>query len=241
MASKPRFFEKGQPVHIISRALTDVFKNQEDCYRFIFQFYTANIGRKSSNLTMRDAAMVGEALLQGEKISSKFIIEEHDPLADLLDFSLVVNHNHFCLIPNAENAIPILMGKLNNGFAKYFNITHKRKDAVFGSRYKGVPITTDFQSYAVCRYISIINPLDVFQPGWREGGLKNPKEAMDFLTNYEFSSFPDRINKRSASILAPKDVLEKYAFQTNSESGRIEFQNFVEEFLKEKSQFIYLE
>src|SRR3989338_4033694 len=237
MASKPRPFEIGKPAHIISRALIDAFKDKDDCYRFVFQFHSANIGRKSSNTTVQDAAKVGQALLRGEKISSRFIIKEHDPLVHLLDFSLIVNHNHLYLIPNTENAIPVLMGKLNNGFAKYFNIIHDRKDAVFGSRYKGVPVTTDFQSYAVCRYISIINPLDIFQPGWREEGLNNLTKAMDFLRDYEFSSFPDRIGVRNAKILAPKEISEKYTFQTSSENGRLEFQSFVKEFLKERSSF----
>ena len=241
MASKPRFFEKDQPVHVISRALIDVFKNKEDCYRFVFQFYAANVGRKWSNTTVKDAAKAGQSLLQGEEISSKFIIKEHDPLVDLLDFSFVINHNHFYLIPRNEKAIPILMARLNGGFAKYFNIINNRKDAVFGSRYKGISVTTNFQSYAVCRYISIINPLDVFQPGWREDGLKNQREAFEFLQNYEFSSFPDRIGKRNAKILASKNILDEHTFQTGSEKGKAEFRAFVKEFLKEKSKLSSIE
>ncbi|MDI6602798.1 MAG: hypothetical protein QME57_01600 [Patescibacteria group bacterium] len=70
-------------------------------------------------------------------------------------------------------------------------------------------IKTDFQSDAVSRYVSIINPLDVFQPGWRERGLKDWKKAFDFLKEYEFSSFPDKIGLRKSKILAEKEILEK--------------------------------
>ena len=234
MAYKKIIIEKGRPAHIISRAVVDAFRDEKDCYRLIFQFYAANLGRRSNYVSTKDAAKAGQSLLYGEKPPEKFIIKEHQPLVDLIDFSLVINHDHFYLLPNIENAVPILMSRLNNGFAKYFNSAHNnRKGAVFGSRYRGVPIGTDFQSYAVSRYVSIINPLDIFQPGWRENGLKNWKDALEFLDNFEFSSLPDRLGKRHSLILAPNDVLEEYSFKVNSN----EFRSFIVEFLKERSNY----
>lgn len=232
MVSRRLYFEKNRPVHIISRAVIDIFKQKEDCYRFIFQFYVTNLGKRGFNVSAKDAIKAGRALLCGEKIPPKFVIVERSPLVHLLDFSLVVNHVHFYLLPNIENAIPNFMQKLNNGFAQSFNLSHKRKDAVFGSRYRGVVAENDFQSHAISRYISVINPLDVFQPGWREKGLENPKEAFNFLKNYEFSSFPDKIGKRNSLILAPKEILEQYApFWEKIE----EYQDFVKKFLKERA------
>ena len=161
------FFEENQPVHIVSRAVDGmkIFTNEDDCYRFIFQFYTVNLGRRPLNIRGNDAVRAGQSLLAGEKIPSKFVIIEHPPFVYVLDFSLVVNHYHFYLLPNVKNSIPILLQKLNNGFAKYYNLKHKRKDALFGSRYKSILTETEFQSDAVSRYVSIVNPLDVYQPG----------------------------------------------------------------------------
>jgi len=227
-----RYFEKNRPVHIVSHALINVFRQKADCFRFIFQFFAANLGKKGFNVSPKDAARAGQALLYGEKIPSKFVIIEHPPFVHLLDFSQVVNHDHLYLLPNIENAIPRFMQKLNNGFAQSFNSAHKRKYAVFGSRYKDVVAKTDFQSHAISRYVSIINPLDVFQPGWREKGLKNPKKAFSFLKNYEFSSFPDKIGERHSSILASPEILGQYApFWEKNE----EYQNFVKEFLNERA------
>lgn len=237
MPYRRTFFEKNRPVHIVSRAVEglEIFKNTEDCYKFVFQFYVANLGKRGSNVWGKDTIKIGQALLYGEKIPSKFIIEEHPPLVSLLDFSLVINHYHLNLFPNIENVIPVFMQKLNNGFARSFNLNRGRKDAVFGSRYKSVIVKTEAQAYAVSRYISIINSLDVFQPGWREKGLKNWKEAFDFLEDdYEFSSFPDKIGKRNAKILAPKEILERYSLGCNP-NNREEYRKFVEEFLKERS------
>ncbi|MFH1575539.1 MAG: hypothetical protein ABIB55_01175 [Candidatus Nealsonbacteria bacterium] len=232
MVTRKSYYEKNQPIHIISRSLIDAFRQKEDCFKFIFYFYTANLGKRGHNLSPRDIIKAGQSILYGEKIPSKFVIIEHKPMVHLLDFSFVINHDHLYLLLNIENMLPNFMQKVNNSFAQSFNISHNRKDAVFGRRYKGVAIENDFQSHAVSRYVSIINPLDVFQPGWREGGLKNPKKAFNFLNNYEFSSFPDKVGKRSSLILAPKEILEQYAPFWGKNK---EYQDFVKEFLKERS------
>jgi len=244
MPYRNTFFEKDRPVHVISRALMNVFSDKDDCYRFIFYLYASNLGKRGFNISTNDIAKAGRALLCGETLSSRFVINEHPPLVEILDFSLVVNHDHFYLLPKIENAIPILMQRLNNSFAKSFNLKYNRKDAVFGSRYKGVVIKDDRQSYAVSRYVSIMNPLDVFQPGWRENGLKDIMGARKFLENYEFSSFPDKIGKRNSKILASSEILNQYSFGVFS-GNRGEYENFVEEFLKERQEqdysFLFLE
>ena len=231
------FFSKDQPVHIASRALANIFQNKEDCYRFIFLFYAVNLGRKDSNIKFMDTIKAGQSLLRGETIPDRFIIQRHPPLVHLLDFSLVINHYHFYLLPTSETAIPVLMHRLNDSFARYFNLLHNRKDALFGSRYKSVPVETDFQSHAVSRYVSIINPLDVFQYGWRENGLKNQNDAFGFLKKFEFSSFPDKIGDRVSKLLAPHNVLDQYAPFWNNPK---EYHEFVTEFLREKSSRLTL-
>ena len=237
MPYRREIFKKHQPVHIVSRAVEGlkIFSEKDDCFRFIFQFQAANVGRRNRNIKGKDVIKAGQALLQGEKVSSRFIIKEHPPLVEILDFSLVITHHHFYLLPNFKNIIPLLMKKVNHGFALAFNLIHNRKNAVFGDRYKSVIVKTDSQSTAVSRYVSIINPLDVFQPDWREKGINDWKEALEFLNNFEFSSFPDRIGKRKSPFVAPREIAEKYSFGGNL-VNRKEFQKIVEEFLKERSK-----
>lgn len=235
MASKKRFFEKDQPVHVIMWTLADVFKKREDCCRFIFQFQAANLGQPGFNVKAKDAIKAGEALLYGEEIPKRFIIKEHPPFVHLLDFAEVINHSHLYLIPTIENILPVLIQRLGGGFAKYCNLTYKRKGTVFGRRYGSVSVETDFQSQAVTRYVSVINPLDIFQPGWREEGLKDWRQAFKFLENFEFSSFPDRIGKRYAKILAPKEIFEQYSWGITSKKEQAEFRKFIKKFLEEKS------
>jgi len=224
-------FEKNQLMHVVSRALINVFEEKKDCYLFYFQLQAINLGKRGFNIKAQDAIKAGEALLNGEKIPEKFIIKEHPPLVYLLDHSLVVNHYHLYLLVSTPKSLISLMHRLNDSFARSYNLLQHRKDAVFGSRYKSVIVKTNFQSDAVSRYVSIINPLDVFQPGWREKGLKNPKEAFNFLKNYEFSSFPDKLGERNSQILAPRRILEEYTPFWNDSK---EYREFVKEFLEER-------
>ena len=204
-----------------------IFEKEEDCYRFLFQIYAANVGRPGFNLWKKDVIKVAKALLEGEEISSRFVIKEHPPLVHILDFSLVVTHNHFYLVPNRENEVPLLMKKINGGFAKYFNLKYGRKGALFGSRYKSIPIKTESQSDAVSRYVSIINPLDVFQPDWREKGIEDWEKAYNFLESYQFSSFPEKIGKRNSKIVAPQEIREIYGLKLVNKE---EYIRFVKEF-----------
>lgn len=239
------FLEKNQPFHIFSRAVEErkIFEREEDCYRFIFQLNAANVGKPFFNIRRADIIKTAQALLAGEEVSSKFIIKEHPPLIHLLEFALVVTHHHFYLLPNHEKGIPLFMKKLKGGFAKYFNLKYSRQGSLFSARYKCVPVKTDLQSDAIVRYINVINPLDVYQPKWRQEGLKDWKEAFKFLENYQFSSFPDKIGKRKAKILAPDEILEKYTFKNDS-GKESDYEEFVKDFLKQKSnsfQSLFLE
>ncbi len=230
MPYRDNLFEEYQLFHIISRAVDErkIFEDEDDRLRFIFQIYAANIGKPAYNLHRKDVNRVAEDLLQGIEPPTSFIIKEHDPVVHILDFSLVMTHYHFYLVPVLENSIPTFFRKLNNGFAKYFNLKHGRKGTLFGSRYQSIPIKTDFQAEAVSRYVSIVNPLDIFQPGWREKGLEDPDRALEFLRNYQFSSFPDKIKERNSKILAPKEIREQYGIEF---IDREDYLAFVKSFL----------
>ena len=228
-----RIFEENQPLHVLSRAIEErkIFEKERDCYRFIFQIYAANIGRPAFNIRRVDIIKTAQAILNGEEPSSKFVIKEYPPLVYLFDFVLPVTHFHFYLLATSKKNLALFMKKLKGGFAKYLNLKNSRQGVVFDGPYKSIQIKNPAQSDALIRYITIINSLDVYQPGWREKGLKNLKEAYDFLKNYQFSSFPDRIGKRRAKILAPDEIFEKYSLKMGEEK---EFEKFVKDFLKQR-------
>lgn len=227
-------FKKGQPYHILHRAIEGIkiFQEKEDCYRFIFQVYAANIGRAGFNLSNQDRIKAAKALLLGEEIPEKFIVAQHPPLVYHLNFALVMDHYHFKLVPNSENGLPKYMQKLNNSFAKYFNLKNDRHNTLFGNPYLAIQIKNDFQMSAVKRYINVLNPLDMCEPGWREKGLKDWEKAFECIKKYQFSSLPDFLGLRNSKILAPKEVLERYYGKQLAED-KAKYAKFVEDYLKQ--------
>jgi len=228
-----RVLEKNLPVHVISRAVEGrkLFNTEEYCYRFIFQMYAASIGKPNYNLYRKDVMKAGQALLNGENISSKFVLKEHSPLVEIIDFVLPITHFHLYLLPSSKENLAIFMKKLKGNFAKYFNLKNSRSGSLFDGPYKSVQVKTQTQSQAVIRYITVVNSLDVYQPGWRKKGLKNIGGAFKFLKDFQFSSFPDRIGKRKAKFLASPKIYKKYDLTMG---GKKEFKAFVKDFLEEK-------
>ncbi len=187
-----------------------MFEDDSDCYRFIFQMHAANIGRPAPNSGRRNIRRIVKKLFQGKKPKPLYIEKEHEPLVHILDFALVMNHYHFYLLPNVTDGIVPFMQRLNLGFAKYFNLKHKRKGSLFSGPYKTRLVDGQTHSDTVQRYISIINPLDIHKPNWRERGLTDAEKALEFLKEYEFSSFPDNIGQRESLFLAPQETREEY-------------------------------
>lgn len=225
--------DKSIPYHVVVRAVENrkIFIREEDCYRFIFQMYAANIGEPVHNLKSSQAIKAAKALLNGEEIPKDLVIVEHSPLVYIVSKVLVLEHYHAIFIPRRENAIPKYAQKLHTGFAMHYNLKYHHKGNLFNRPYKIIPIQTNFQLDAVLRYVNIKNPLDVYQPGWREKGLRDKKGALQFLNKYPFSSFPDLFGKRDSKILAPPSILEKYLGKEITENKE-EFSKFIEDYLQ---------
>lgn len=83
------------------------------------------------------------------------------------------------------------MQRLNTGFAKYFNLKHKRTGSLFETRFRAVAVTDPRQLAALIDYINIKNVLDVYRPHWSDmNGLSIDREkALRFLREYPYSSF----------------------------------------------------
>jgi len=227
-------FERFIPCHVLSRAVDKktIFSDKEDCARFIFQMYAANIGRAAYNLHRRNMIEIADLLLDGKEIAKNLVVPKDASLVDILSFSLVNDHAHFILTSNIENGIPKYMHKLNLSFAKYFNIKHKREGILFDKPYKIIPLKTNLQLDKVMHYINVKNPLDLYNPEWQKG-LDNWQEAFNFLDSYKFSSYPDLFRERGSKILAPMPILDKY-LGSKTLRKKVENIDFIENYLAHK-------
>ena len=138
----PKEFYRIRPYHIVSRVIDgkEVFGVDENCYRFLFQMYAANIGRPVMNVYRKDIQSIGEAVLKGESIPDTFVIKEHDPLVAIFSFVLKKDHYHIGVVPRVKGGISKYLQKLHVGFAKYFNAKNNRRGSLFENKFKGVSV-----------------------------------------------------------------------------------------------------
>lgn len=237
-------FDKFTPCHVIIRSVEDrlIFSDAEDCSRFIYQIYAANMGKPAFNIYRKDMVFIADRLLSGEEMPWKIINSESYPIVDILSFVLVDNHAHFILSPNVENGIPKYIHKLSLSFAKYYNARYKREGILFNKPYKIIQLETSSQLGDTMRYINVKNPLDVYNPKWKKG-IEDWKEAFDFISNYKYSSYPDLFGERSSKIIAPKPIIEKYVSGGLGING-VEDIDFIEKYFNKEmdyNQSIFLE
>jgi putative transposase len=84
-------------------------------------------------------------------------VEKSDNL--LHAYVLMPNHYHLLLEQGVNTPIEKMIGNLQNGYGKYFNLIHKEKGAVFDGRYKAKPIGPDDYLLFLSRYIHR-NPME---------------------------------------------------------------------------------
>ncbi len=127
-------------------------------------------------------------------------------LVDILAFCLMPNHFHLLIKQKVENGVVKFMQKLGTGYTMSFNEKYERSGSLFQGTYKAVLVEKDSHFIHLPYYIHS-NPLDMKFPEWRNKEIKNYKEAMKFLENYRWSSFPDYIGKKNFPSVTQREFL----------------------------------
>jgi len=99
----------------------------------------------------------------------------------------------------------------------YYNKKYNRSGGLFEGKFKAQHLSTDRHLKYLFSYIHL-NPVKLIQKDWREKGIKNKKEALDYLSKYSYSSYldffgEDRIQNKILSIESyPKYFPNKTSF-----------------------------
>jgi putative transposase len=215
--------------HILNRG-TDkrkIFLSEQDYFRFIhdlFEFNDQNILKTTSfNFQMRVKTF------DVERRNISFIEKRKRPrklLVDIHAFCLMPNHYHLLLSSKIENGISKFMHKLGTGYVKYFNIKHERKGTLFEGRYKSILVEKEPHFYHLPYYIHF-NPLDLKFKEWRQGKLKNYKQAMRYLNNYRWSSHLDYLGKKNFPSITNRKFL------TQVFGGQKKYQQSIKQWLRD--------
>ena len=203
---KPRF-ATNRFYHLYNRG-TDrrtVFLDTKDHERFMALLYLAN---SSAPFHMND--------YRGSTSAELFSVEKEDTLVDIGAYCLMPNHFHILAHEKKENGISMFMQKLTTGYTMYFNKKYERTGALFGGRYKATHAGHDEYLRYLFSYIHL-NPIKLIDPHWKENGIRNTREAKQYLAGYQHSSYLDYTEgeRYERAILNP-EAFPKY-FQTPNE------------------------
>ncbi len=193
-------FINGGIYHILNRGVDrrDIFLDDEDYFRFIHDLYEFNDEAPASNIYYRQFQSY-DAGNRKDRPNRKCIV-------DILSFSLIPNHFHLLIRQKQDNGVQNFMKKLGTGYANYFNNKNERAGVLFQGRFKAVPIKSDQHLLHLPYYIHL-NPLDLYEPKWREREIKDYKKVMKFLETYHWSSLPDYLGIKNFPSIINKNFL----------------------------------
>lgn len=192
--------------HVLSRGVDkrNIFMDDQDHIRFIhdmFEFNAVESVTNNRHLFEKFSKSASQAAISSDK--------NRELLVHIHAFCLMPNHYHLLLSPAIEGGIPKFMKKLNMGYARYFNERYERKGTLFEGRYKSVPVMAQAHFIHLPYYIHL-NPLDMFDHGWRDRAIHNHADAMHFLEQYRWSSHLDYLGKKNFPSVTQREFLLEF-------------------------------
>lgn len=190
--------------HIFNRGAhkDELFKSPRDYSRFLSSVYYFN----DMNFNPQNYEYQEYTDLAPTK-------EKRIEMVDLIAWCLIPNHYHFLLRQKIEKGITKFMRRLGTGFTMYINIKYKHSGHIFEGPFKSKPISHNTQLQHLTRYIHL-NPLDIYDPNWRERGVRNIEKSKNFIISYQWSSLNDYLgNKQYPHLLSP--VTKEIIFSNN--------------------------
>jgi putative transposase len=212
-------FVIGGYVHVFNRGnrKQEIVRTTADKWRFLQALRFFNDSHSSLNI-LRDLSRAKSWLKPGINQPSSIFETgwppnwpQRDPLVKILCYCLIPNHFHLLLKEIKEGGISKFMQKLGVGYTNYFNLKHQEVGRVFQGPYKARIVNEEIYLKYLSVYIQVINVLELF-PGGLPEVIKNLNEAMKFVDNYSFSSYPDYAGLRN-SLIIDKDILGGIFFE----------------------------
>ena len=194
MPRQPRQFEINGIYHVIKRGVEkrEIFLKPQDYHRFILGLEFCNTVEPTDLWSLIVGSDPTKQRILAERLEEKRKIKK-EPLVDLLAFVLMPNHFHTIIREVKEGGISLYMQKMG-GYSTYFNKQYDRVGPLFQSRFKAVCVKDDVQLSTVFAYVHT-NPIELWEPGWKENKVKDPERAIRKLNDYWASSYNDYIGK----------------------------------------------
>lgn len=210
---------EGNIYHLLNRGVEKrkVFLNDENYTRFIHDLKDFNTAESKGDISYYKRRQSDIACPTKEK-----------EIVDILCWALMPNHPHIMLAEKEEGSTGRFSRKIFGGYTKYFNEQNDRSGVLFQGRSKIILVQKEAHFLYLPFYIHL-NPLDLFQPGWKEKGIKDVRGAMKFLEEYRWSNYRDIIGKGDGEF---SSVTNKELFFEMFQTSAKEYKKDLEEWIR---------
>ncbi len=200
-------FVKGEYYHIYNRGNDKkiIFKDSEDYNHFIGLIYVCNqIDNFKSDNLKKDQGLLN------------FI--KNTKLVDIGSYCLMPNHFHILITQVEEGSVTKFMQKLSTAYVMYYNKKYKKKGSLFEGKFKAEHVNNNRYLKYLFSYIHL-NPVKLIIKDWKEKGIENKNEVLNYLSKYKYSSYldflgEDRIQNKILNIGSfPNYFLAKNKFK----------------------------
>lgn len=186
-------FEIDEWYHCYNRGVEKriVFQGTPDYDRFLQLLYLANDIAPLQRFSM-GAVSTAEALR----------MPRTQPIVAIGAYALMSNHFHLLLKEIQPGGITQFMRKLGTAYTMYFNLKNERTGNLFMKPFRSKHVIDDRYLQWVVRYIHC-NTVEIFEPDWKEGKVRDLTLLEKKLMNYHYSSLPEHYakDKPTSSIL----------------------------------------
>jgi putative transposase len=207
---------QGEYFHIYNRGNDKkvIFKDKEDYERFVGLMYACNQKEnfKSDNLG---------------KDQGLFNVEKITKLVDIGVYCLMPNHFHILIIQIEDKGVAKFMQKITTAYVMYFNKKYKRTGSLFEGKFKAEHAGNDRYLKYLYSYIHL-NPIKLINRKWREEGIKNKKEVLEYLNQYKYSSYLDYLgeNRVQNKVLNINSFPDYFSTRNNFKKEIFEWLSF---------------
>lgn len=181
MSMRKKSFVSGEFYHIYNRGNSKqkIFHDKQDYNNFIGLLYILNTSQNCNIYNLRRS-----------KNFNTYEIDVQDRLVDIGAYCLMPNHFHILITEKIEGGISKFMQKIATAYVMYYNKKYGRTGGLFEGKFKSQHIDNDRYLKYLFSYIHL-NPIKLIDKEWKDKGIRNKKDAVEFLKQYNYSSYLD--------------------------------------------------
>jgi len=216
MSIRKEVFAFGEFYHLYNRGNSKqkIFHDKQDHEHFVGLMYTCN--------SVNNFRSYG--LNKGE---SPYDFERGYLLVNIGSYTLMPNHFHVLITQTEKGDISKFIQKLSTAYVMYYNKKYERTGSLFEGKFKAEHLSSDRYLKYIFSYIHL-NPIKLIDKNWKEKGIHNKKKVLNYLSNYQYSSYLDYMGKEriQKKILNPEAFPDYFSTRREFSQEIFEWINF---------------